>query len=143
MQYTPNFPRAVSGADWRLPLDHPELEAIAKRADHLYRCVSLSEDHRARMLLNYARLIEAEKTVSTMIGESRLDDPGARPAKPISGDGSQGEKIASAIGFAFRFQEWLVRLEDLYGVTAWRIFGQVQNRDDETEDAIPHPGEDF
>ncbi|MGB3271339.1 MAG: hypothetical protein WBA66_00380 [Xanthobacteraceae bacterium] len=128
--FTPQWPRTVAGADWRAPLYRPELEAIAKRADHLYRTYSLSEEHRAWMLVQYGRLVEADKLIdalSRIMGEISLrNDPGVRPSKPMKhGIGSNSETINGAVGFAPRLADWVQKLEDHYGVTAWREFGHV------------------
>lgn len=132
-EFTPQFPRTVAGSEWRAPLIHPEIEAIAKRADHLYREFGLSEDHRVEMLLRYALLAEADKAIVTLSkiasGITLLNDPGIRPARPVSDRASYGEIRDVAIGFALRFSEWVQRLENVYGLTAYRKLGEIVPRD--------------
>lgn len=144
--FTPKFPRTVAGTEWRSPLAHPEIEAIANRVDHLYRNFSLSEDHRAELLLRYAYLAEADKAIDTLgkIASSITleDDPGIRPARPINGNASGGEIRDAAVGFALRFAAWVQRLEDMYGITAWKRFGEIVNHD-EDDNPDPSPGDDI
>lgn len=132
-EFTPKFPRSISGGDFRTPLIHPEVEAIAKRADHLYREFGLSEDHRVEMLLRYGYLVEADRAIDRLSkivsGITLEDDPGIRPARPISGKQLGGEIRDVAVGFALRMAEWVQRLEDVYGVTAWKRLGEVASRD--------------
>jgi hypothetical protein len=163
-EFTPKFPRSISGGDYRTPLDHPEIEGVAKRLNHLYRNYGLSETHRAEMLVRYALLAKADKAIDTLTasmakfaGDGQLvdsaslplGDPGIRPKKPLRG-GSTGDALNAAVGFALRLAEWVQRLEDLYGVTAWKRLGEVVNRDAEVYDAetgeargAPHPGDDI
>jgi hypothetical protein len=143
-EFTPKFPRSISGGDYRTPLDHQDVEAVARRLDHLYRSYGLSEAHRAEMLARYALLAEADKAIDTLIasmarfaGDGQLvdnaplplGDPGIRPKKPRSGGSTAGDGLNAAVGFALRLAEWVQRLEDLYGVTAWKRFGEIVNRD--------------
>jgi hypothetical protein len=130
-EYKPQFPRTVAGTEWRAPLVHPEIEAIAKRLDHLYRDYSLSETHRAEMLVRYALLADADKAIDTLTASVArfvdsaslpLGDPGIRPKKP-RGYGDLGDALKVAVGFALRVGEWVQRLEDLYGITALRHGG--------------------
>ncbi|MBR1209469.1 hypothetical protein [Bradyrhizobium sp. JYMT SZCCT0180] len=152
-EFTPQFPRTIARADWRAPLDHPAVEAVAKRLDHLYRNYGLSETHRAEMLVRYALLAEADKLIDALtrsmsmfagrdMNNEPLRDPGIRPAKPVSGGASGGDALNAAVGFALRLAEWLKRLEDLYGVTAWKYLGEIVPRD---EDGNPFlsPGDDI
>ncbi|MCA6110465.1 hypothetical protein [Bradyrhizobium cenepequi] len=158
-EFTPKFPRTVSGAEWRAPLDHPEIEAIAKRLDHLYRNFSLSEAHRAEMIVRYSYLVRADEAIDRLVtsiaefsGSMAADvrplgDPGIRPKKPTCGGGSAGDGLNAAVGFALRLAAWVQRLEDIYGVTAWRKLGEIVNRDEgEVRDArggAPQPGDDI
>lgn len=151
-EFTPQFPRSISGGDYRTPLDRAEIEALAKRLDHLYRNYGLSETHRAEMLVRYALLVEADKAIEALIvsiskfasdGEiaSLLGDPGVRPKKPRGG-GSVGSDLNAAVGFALRLAEWVQRLEDLYGLTAYRKLGEIVNRD-EGGNPLLSPGDDI
>jgi len=165
-EFTPKFPRSIAGGDHRTPLDHPDVEAVAKRIDHLYRNYGLSETHRAEMLVRYALLAEEDKLIDALTasmarfaGDGQLvdsaslplGDPGIRPKKPLSGGSTAGDALNAAVGFALRMAEWVQRLEDLYGVTAWKRLGEVVNRDGgevydaETGEAhgAPHPGDDI
>lgn len=150
-EFDPNWPRTVAGTEWRAPLIHPELEAIAKRADHLYRNYSLSEEHRSLMLVQYARLVDADNLLDGLgkiVSDISLrNDPGIRPVKPMKG-GNGGEAVDRTVGFALRLQGWLQRLEDHYGVTFLKRFGEVIDRGDDgeifdAETGEPMPGDDI
>jgi hypothetical protein len=145
-EFSPQFPRTVAGADWRTSLVHPEIEAIAKRADHLYRHYGLSEEHRVEMLMRYAYLVEADKAIDRlgklMSGITLLNDPGIRPARPVGGGATGGEIRDVAVGFALRLADWVQRLEDVYGVTAWRKLDELVNRD-EDGNPLRLPGDDI
>ena len=140
-EFIPKFPRMVAGTEWRAPLLHPEIESIAKRADHLYRNYSLSEEHRSLMLVQYARLVETDNLLDglgKLVSEISLrNDPGIRPEKPVKG-GNGGEVIDIAVGFALRLEGWVQRLEDHYGLTAWRKFGEVTARDEHGNPIVDH-----
>jgi hypothetical protein len=136
MSFTPQFPRTVAGTEWRAPLDHPEIEAIAKRLDHLYRNFSLSEAHRAEMLVRYSHLVRADEAIESLVAlfaefsrDMPLGDPGIRPKKPAPVPGSGNTAAQVAVGFVLRMAEWVKRLEDVYGVTAWRKLGETVSRD--------------
>ena len=150
--FTPKFPRSISGGDYRIPLDHPDIEAVAKRLDHLYRNYGLSETHRAEMIARYALLADADKAIEALIASiakfasddqiaSLLGDPGIRPKKPRGG-GTVGSDLNVAVGFTLRLAEWVQRLEDVYGVTAWKRFGEIVPRDEDGNPLIS-PGDDI
>lgn len=151
--FTPQFPRTVAGTEWRAPLDHPEIEAIAKRLDHMYRNFGLSEAHRAEILARYAHLAKADEAIDSLLTSTQklsgrdttdvlpLGDPGIRPKKPRHGN-SVGEGLHLAVGFVRRLAEWVQRLEDTYGVTAWKRFGEIVNHD-EDDNPDPSPGDDI
>jgi hypothetical protein len=160
-EFTPQFPRAVAGTEWRAPLNHPEIEAIAKRLDHLYRNFSLSEAHRAEMIVRYSHLVMADEAIDRLVAsvakfnggvtadELALGDPGIRPKKPKRGDGSVSDGddpvrdgIRMSVGFALRLAEWTQRLENIYGVTAWKRFGETVNRDEDGNPLVS-PGDDI
>jgi hypothetical protein len=140
-EFTPQFPRTVAGTEWRAALSNSDLEAIAMRADHLYRNTGLSEEHRAKLLARYALIVEADALIEELGFVARQfslqNDPGVRPSKLTKG-GSGGDMIKIAAGFALRLSEWIKLLEDHYGVTAWREFGRV-DRDDCFPDDPRHP----
>lgn len=145
-QFDPVFPRTVAGTEWRAPLSNPEIEAIAKRADYLYRYAQLSEDHRALMLVQYGRLIEASMLIDglgRLLGDVSLrNDPGVRPSKPIKvGIASNVETISMAIGFALRLSEWVKRLEVVYCVQDAGCGDNGQVFDARTGSALPLSGD--
>jgi hypothetical protein len=145
-EFSPKFPRSISGGDYRIPLDHPDVEAIAARADHLYRTFSLADEDRARLLARYADIAAASAYLWGAIGEKRIEDNGLRPTsrKPCTREVATGEhvgghEIARNIGFIFRYRDYVKRLEDKYGVTAWKLLGEVTNHDGgEVYDASRH-----
>ncbi|MET3841385.1 hypothetical protein [Bradyrhizobium sp. OAE829] len=55
-EFSPKFPRSIAGGDYRTPLDRPDVEAVAARADHLYRTFSLSDEDRALLIERYAMM---------------------------------------------------------------------------------------
>lgn len=140
--FTPQFPRTVAGTEWRAPLAHPEIEAIAKRSDHLYRNTGLSEGHRAELLVRYSLLVEADALIKGLGEIARLfslrNDPGIRPSDPPAKGGCSGEMISVTAGFSLRVSEWIKLLENHYGVTTWREFGRV-DCDDCFPDDPRHP----
>ncbi|WEO63546.1 hypothetical protein [Rhizobium rhizogenes] len=153
MNYEPTFPRTVAGQDYRLPLYHPDCEALAARLDHLYSTFGLKADHRALMLRTYADLAEADQSIWKAIGDACIDDNTLRPQRPkmsasdarrAAGDPPFiNHGLETSVGFVYRAREWAQRMEDHYGFTAWRRFGEVKSRDDDTGEVIPEPGEDF
>ncbi|WP_441256161.1 hypothetical protein AB7Z32_02855 [Bradyrhizobium sp. 482_C4_N1_1] len=153
-EFTPKFPRSIAGGDYRVPLDHPDVEAIAARADHLYRTFSLSDDDRARLIARYADIAAASEYLWGAIGEQRVADNGLRPTsrKPCTREVATsetvgGHEMARNIGFVFRYRDYVKRLEDKYGFTAWKRLGEVIRRDDELYDAshhsVPKPDDDI
>ncbi len=157
MSFEPKFPRSVSGGDYRIPLDHPDAEAVAKRADRAYREFPLSEDDRARLIARYKDLAEASAYLWGAIGDRRIEDNGLRPASiraPVieAAKAEAGHTMARNIGFVFRCRDYVQRIEDVVGFTAYVKFGEIANRDDdgevydaETGKAIgdPMPGDDI
>lgn len=135
--YTPLFPRSVSGGDYRLPLYHPDAEIVAARLSSLYESVSLKPEHRALALRLYAELVDADAGIWDAMGDSPIDDNGKRPRRALPPECDRvspaiefmtNPKFETRVGFVFRVGEWVQRLEDAYGVTAYRSLGDVQDR---------------
>lgn len=111
--YAPKFPRAVNGGDWRAPLDHPEVEAIGKRADRLYRTVSLADEDRAMLIKIYAELASTDSWLSRTIGERVLPETTVRPrssSRPGWDDRAVPD-IEWRVGFVARAGAYVERLE--------------------------------
>ncbi|MER8440718.1 hypothetical protein NKH36_33150 [Mesorhizobium sp. M1312] len=109
--YSPRFPRSISGNDFRLPLDHPEIEAVGRRADRLYRTAKLSDDERAWLLKKYAGLEVADLYLMGALGDRPLPKTDLRPCRPRLGGGTAGPTIEDHAGFVTRMLEYVERLE--------------------------------
>lgn len=158
--FTPVFPRSVSGGDYRLPLHHPDVEAVATRLSGLYESVSLKPQHRGQALRLYADLIVADDGIWNCMGDAPIEAGDLRPKRPILpevdikkrvhrvlSDTDEMTAIAfpdlrfgTLVGFVARVSEWVDRLEIAYGVAAYRALGVIVERD---ADGNPLPGADI
>lgn len=151
--YTPKFPRTVSGQDYRLPLHHPDVEAVGARLACLYESVSLKPHHRAQALRGYADLVIADDGIWNCMGDTPIEggvEAGElRPKRPILPEVEITKRVhhvmsdddkmipipfpelrfGALIGFVARVNEWCARLENAYGATAYRRLGEIAKRD--------------
>lgn len=135
--FTPKFPRSVCGGDYRLPLYHPDVEAVAARLASLYETVSLTAAQRALALRLYAELAEADDDIWHAMGDDPIDDNGHRPRRSVrplcdrqshAVEMTTNPKFETRVGFVFRVRDWVQRIEDAYGITAYRALGNVVDR---------------
>lgn len=162
--YTPLFPRSVSGGNFRLPLHHPDVEAVGARLADLYEIVSLKPHHRAQALRGYADLVIADDYIWNCMGDAPIEggiDAGElRPKRPVLPEVEVKKRVhhvvtdddtlvmipfpelrfGTLIGFVARVNEWCARVEDAYGVTAFRKLGEIAERD---ENGNLLPGDDI
>lgn len=113
--YSPKFPRSVSGREYRKPFDHPDIEKLGKQADRLYRNAPLSDDERAQLLKIHADLAIADRQ---MTADNKIlplisgDSTAFRAWRPGHNTGcTLGDMIAHNTGFVSRSAAWLRRVE--------------------------------
>lgn len=115
-EYTPIYPRSVSGKKYRLPLNHPQIEAIAARADAVYRG-TLTDHERGTLLKLYRHLKHTGRSIYRREGEKSLPKTEVRPkslnvkASDLVGCGPWEIEA----GFIWRISEYVERLERKYG----------------------------
>ncbi|HEV2897372.1 MAG TPA: hypothetical protein VGX71_05925 [Pseudaminobacter sp.] len=112
--YSPRFPRSISGNEYRPPLDHPDIEAVGRRADRLYRTAPLTDDERPLLLKKYDGLKAADLFLTGRLDERPLPETDLRPVRPWSGDGLAGSVTEYHVGFVARTREYVERLERRY-----------------------------
>ncbi|NKB83744.1 hypothetical protein [Brucella grignonensis] len=96
-EFTPTWPRSISGHDYRLPLDDEQLEAIAKRLNAIYRKHDLSDESRGLLLKVYSDLVQLDGVKK---------EP--HPHRPWRGEGTMGNCEAHNQ----RWIEWLLETLD-------------------------------
>ena len=103
----------------RLPLDHHETEAIAKRI-HILLCTDvLSDDERGHLIKKCSDLRKADYRLARRLFENPLPATGMRPMffddnnRPLSGVFGQPDLLVMA-GWVFRLREYVERLERKY-----------------------------
>ncbi|GLS30561.1 hypothetical protein SAMN04488498_103122 [Mesorhizobium albiziae] len=115
--YTPKFPRSISAGDYRLPLDHPDVEAVGRRADRLYQTAPLSDDERGLLIKKYAGLEDADRFLSGWLHDRLLPETNLRPQRPWSGGGVVGAVTEHHVGFVARAREYIEKLERRHPAT--------------------------
>ncbi|RWE97365.1 MAG: hypothetical protein EOS43_20520 [Mesorhizobium sp.] len=108
--YSRRFPRCVNGKDWREPLDHPEIEKIARRADRTYQATALTNDERGLLLKLYEGLRKADRYLTHGGVAVPLKQAKFLPFRPWHGDGIGREMTEHNIGFVLRVRDFIQRL---------------------------------
>lgn len=129
--FTPLFPRSISGGKFRLPLTCIAVENIGKRADRAYRELHLTEAERVSLIKVYDGLMTVDRSVAarasilkTCGGRKELDlsadisrwprSSQIQPAEPWRGSGALGEIFDHNVGYLERVQAFIEALERKY-----------------------------
>lgn len=118
--YTPAFPRSISGGKYRLPLDHHHAEAVAARFDRIYREINVSAVERGVLLREYQRLQQIDHwfMVAERAGGGRYPPeslPG-RPLPPPKNPTSWLKAFNMSHAYLSRIAIYLSQLERKYGL---------------------------
>lgn len=123
-RFVPKYPRTVAGRNWRKPLRHPQIEAIGKRADWLYRDCAILEGERSRLLQTYSDLRKADRFLKNALNERPLPDV-STAFRPICFNGwgdentsEAGHMVEIATGYVLRVSEFIAKLEQRYSSKA-------------------------
>lgn len=108
--YSPRFPRCVNGKDWREPLDHPEIEKIARQADRLYQTTALTNDERGLLIKTYRELQKAHRQLTAGSVVIPLKPAKLLPFRAWSGDGTGRDMTEHNIGLVLRVRDFIQRL---------------------------------
>lgn len=113
--YSPRFPRAVNGKDWRPALDHPGIEAIARRADCLYRA-AMPDDMRGLLIKKYQELEKADRYLARRLRDEPVWITELRPRfwNDALGAECNRDRSETVCGFVWRVLEFIESLERKY-----------------------------
>ncbi|SDP38317.1 hypothetical protein SAMN04488061_2790 [Filomicrobium insigne] len=130
--FTPKFPRSVSGRDWRKPLDGNDFEQLAERMDRLYSTVELSVYERAMLLKVYEGLVVLDKrwarvTWTRLSNVTVMKPYPAAPWEP--GCYCNGDRDTHDAGFFWRIVEYVERLEVKHGSGKAQTVDRVEASD--------------
>lgn len=120
--FTPRFPRSVSGRDFRVPLDHPDIEAIARRIDRLYRAAPLTNEDRGRLLKIYEGLEQVDYCLARRLRTQRLPITDLSPLfwdddRYPTSDAWGCDGVEAKAGWVWRVHDFVERLERRYDPT--------------------------
>ncbi len=121
MSRAQSFPLSRESDNVRLPLDHPETEAIAKRIQCLLGIDALSGDDRGNLRKKYRDLQKADSLLVRQFFGRPLPVTGLRPQFWNDGQSASlqsgtfvDDKFIIAAGFVQWVREWVETLERQY-----------------------------
>jgi hypothetical protein len=79
------LPPSVSGKNYRLPLDHPQVEAVGHKLEALYQGGKLCDEKMLELIKLYRSLIRVDRYCSNRWGASPLPNAPIRPGRPDAG----------------------------------------------------------
>lgn len=116
--YNPQFPRSISGGKYRLPLTHPEVEALGHRADRAYREFPLAERERALLLKAYAGLSRVDRFFASAYEGRPLPPSSIRPPEPWSRGVILDRPHEIKAGYVERVRAYVEAIEQKYSLAA-------------------------
>lgn len=112
--FTPVFPRSISGKQFRLPLTHERIEGIGLRADRAYQQFSLTDAERSSLIKAYSGLKAVDRSIAAdHVGDIFAVSP-TLPLEPWKGDGISGEVISHNVLYCERVRVFIDALERKY-----------------------------
>jgi hypothetical protein len=138
--YSPKFPRCVNGKDWREPLDHPDIEKIARQADRIYQGTPLTNDERGLLLKAYRELQKAHRQLTAGGVAVPLKPAKLLPFRAWSGDGTGREITEHNIGLILRVGAFVQRLAQKH---AGQVTNDVPVEVDGDVPSVGDPGDDI
>jgi hypothetical protein len=124
-RFVPIFPPTQAG-NFRLPFDHPEVEAVGQICDALYRLAPLREGERSAIIRAHMRLEEADLHLFSRFGEAQLPATSVRPRKPQRTLMETREDWELTAGYVARVRDFLEALLDRYDL--WERCGIRDDR---------------
>lgn len=112
--FTPQFPRSVSGEKHRLPLSHPATEAIGLRADKAYREFSLTDAERAQLLKAYKGVEAVDRSIPDYFEDMPIEATKPWPIEPYRGGGMVRSILEHNAGYLERVRAFISALERRY-----------------------------
>lgn len=112
-------PQSRGGNKVRIPLDHPETDAIAKRIYILLCMDVINDDERGHMIKKYGDLRKADYRLARLLFDSPLPPTELRPMffddylRPLSGMNGKPAILVMA-GWVHRLRDYVGRLERKY-----------------------------
>lgn len=112
--FTPQFPRSVSGGKYRFPLTHATTEAIGLRADKAYRDFPLTDVERAQLLKAYKGVEVVDRAIPDYFEDMPVEATKPWPIEPYRGGGMVGNILDHNAGYLERVRAFLDALERKY-----------------------------
>lgn len=112
--FTPQFPRSISGGRFRPPLTHEGIEALGSRVDRAYCQFPLTDTERACLIKAYGNLKIVDRSIAANHVGMSLPTLNALPPEPWRGDGTRGEIISHNVFYCERVRAFIEAVERKY-----------------------------
>lgn len=107
---------ALAGSRFRIPLNHPDIEAVGKRIEALMHRPDLEQDEGGNLTRMYRDLRKADRALHWMLGDRQLPESTMRPDFPDDAQRPSSEFFGMSdfeirVGFVWRVSEYVDQLE--------------------------------